>query len=202
MDASEFQSRAGVSRETCARLQTYHARLLKWQKAINLVAPSTLGEAWSRHFYDSAQLWSLVEHVEGPLYDLGSGAGFPGLVLAVMGRKDVHLVESDTRKATFLRETARETGADVTVHNTRIEDLEDADAGIVTARALAALDTLLSLSYPLVSAKNGRCVFLKGGRWEEEVEQARENWNFDLTAHDSATAADARILEISNLCPK
>ncbi len=202
MDAREFQSRTDVSRETCEKLETYHARLVKWQKAINLVAPSTLDEAWVRHFYDSAQLWPLLGGTEGPLYDLGSGAGFPGLVLAVMGRRDVRLVESDTRKATFLRETARETGAGATVHNMRIEDLDATDAVIVTARALAALDTLFALSYPLISAKNGRCVFLKGGRWEEEVAQARENWNFDLTAHDSATDTEARILEISNLCPK
>src|SRR5260221_2069883 len=140
-DAAAFEAATGVSRETCERLERYVATLLRWQPTINLVSRGTLDDLWRRHLLDSAQL---LPHMPdcGPIVDLGSGAGFPGLVLAILGAPDVHLVESDSRKAAFLREAARAAGAAVTVHNAPIETVS-VPAAAITARALAPLTPLL-----------------------------------------------------------
>ena len=194
-----------VSRETRERLEQYLALLNKWQKVVNLVGPATLPEAWERHFIDSAQVAPLLP--EGPcsLYDLGSGAGFPGLVLAIM-RPDitVHLVESDERKAAFLSTVARETGAGVKVHTCRIEGLPaDTRPDVVTARALAALPQLLAWAAPWADANPGLVLLLpKGKAAEEEIAAARAHYNFVLDEHKSMTAHDARILRVSALAAK
>lgn len=191
-----------VSRETRDRLEQYLALLNKWQKVVNLVGPATLPEAWERHFIDSAQIAPLLP--EGPfaLYDLGSGAGFPGLVLAIM-RPDitVHLVESDERKAAFLSTVSRETGAKVTVHNCRIEGLPaDTRPDVVTARALAALPQLLAWVLPWAEAQPGMVMLLpKGKTADEEIAAARAHYNFVLDEYESMTARDARILRVSAL---
>jgi len=132
-----------VSRETRERLNTYAELLRKWQRSINLVGPKTLDDLWNRHFVDSAQLLPLIPPTARVLVDFGSGAGFPGLVLAILGMAEVHLIESDQRKATFLREVARATGTPVTVHAKRIEQVTPFPADIVSARALAPLGDLL-----------------------------------------------------------
>ena len=137
MGPIEFQAKSGVSRETLERLTIYADLLVKWQAKINLVGPETLADLWSRHMLDSAQLFPLIRPDAKRLVDLGSGAGFPGLVLGVMGAPDVHLVESDARKCAFLREAARLTGTTVTIHNKRIEQVAPLGADVVTARALA-----------------------------------------------------------------
>jgi 16S rRNA (guanine527-N7)-methyltransferase len=177
----EFARTFSVSRETLDRLDLYANELARWQKAVNLVAPATLSEVWHRHFADSAQLLALAPADARRWLDLGSGAGFPGLVLAILlagrgGTARVTLVESDTRKAAFLREVARQTGAPVDILSIRIEALPTHASlqavDVVTARALAPLPRLLELAVPVFGA-NTVGLFLKGREAAAEVAQAQ-----------------------------
>lgn len=186
----------GVSRETLDRLASHLDLLRRWQKRINLVGAATLRDPWRRHMLDSAQLAPLVP-AGARLADLGSGAGFPGLVLAILRGGPVHLIESDARKAAFLREAVRITGAPAEVHNARAEQL-DLKADIVAARACAPLDRLLGLALPLL-APGGLCLFLKGARVEEEVREARTAWKMALRRHRSRSAPDGVVLEVRRL---
>jgi 16S rRNA (guanine527-N7)-methyltransferase len=196
LDIGEFQSLTSVSRETLARLSAYEQLLRKWQKAINLVGPSTLHDPWRRHFLDSAQLLDLIPPARPPgLIDLGSGAGFPGLVLAILGLPDVHLVEVDARKCAFLREVARITDTPVTIHPWRIADLPEQVFGIVTARALAPLDKLLDLAMP-VAAPGARLLFHKGRTVDRELTTARKRWKLSMTRVASRSDAEGVILTI------
>lgn len=185
----------GVSRETLDRLAAYLALLERWQPRINLVSRTTLAEAGTRHFLDSAQLHPLLPDSARVLVDLGSGAGFPGLVLAMLGVPDVHLIESDGRKCAFLREAARVTGTPVTVHNRRIEAVPPFAADVVTARALAPLDDLLALSEPFLGAA-GTALFLKGRQAEDELTLARRHWRMQAEMIDSITEPEGRVLRI------
>ena len=164
-----FQAETGVSRETLARLETYRALLDKWQSAINLVGHSTLGDVWRRHFLDSAQLIDLAPPAVGPWLDLGSGAGFPGLVLAILGAADVRLAESDARKCAFLREAARATETPITILHGRIEARAPVGAAVITARALAPLAKLMALAAR--HARPGAVgLFLKGAGVDREIQ--------------------------------
>ncbi|MDR3493684.1 MAG: 16S rRNA (guanine(527)-N(7))-methyltransferase RsmG [Ancalomicrobiaceae bacterium] len=193
-----------VSRETKERLQTYVALLEKWQKSQNLVAPATLKTVWVRHVADSAQAFAVAPDAR-TWVDLGSGAGFPGLVtgiiLAEIGEGLVHLVESNSGKAAFLRAVARETGARVAIHVKRIEAFtaefaEEVDA--VSARALAPLDELLRLAEPLLTG-NARGVFHKGQDFVSELTKATPSWAFDLVEQSSPIEAGSRIVVLSNV---
>ena len=168
----DFARDFDVSRETLAAFEAYAALLAKWNRRINLVGRETLDELWRRHFLDSAQLLPLMpDPPEGRprvIADLGSGAGFPGLVLAILGAGEVHLIESDQKKCAFLREAARETGAQVEIHATRIEAVESLEADVVTARALAPLEKLMAYARPVLRP-GGLCLFLKGRGAEEEL---------------------------------
>ncbi|MBY0429779.1 MAG: 16S rRNA (guanine(527)-N(7))-methyltransferase RsmG [Rhodospirillales bacterium] len=174
MTPEQFQTVTHVSRETLTRLTVYAELLVKWQARINLVGPATLPDLWRRHMLDSAQVFPLLP--PGSLVDLGSGAGFPGLVLAIMGAGPVHSIESDARKCAFQREVARATGIEVTIHNKRIETVPAFPAAAVVSRALAPLDKLLSLAEPFL-APHTRCVFLKGRGSEDELTLAGKEWN-------------------------
>jgi len=174
-----FGEQIGVSRETLARLSIHLELLRRWQPAINLVGPASLSDPWRRHFLDCAQLATHVPRASGPAttcIDVGSGAGFPGMVLALLGVSGVHLIESDRRKAQFLREVARATGAPVTIHAERLEHLRPWPAGLITARALAPLPRLLQLVEPFV-ASDSVCLFLKGGSVARELTEARQSWH-------------------------
>lgn len=182
------------------KITQYHALLVKWQKALNLVAPSTLKDAKDRHFLDSLQL---IPHLpEGPLtlVDMGSGAGFPGVVIAC-ARPDiaVHLIESDERKGIFMATVSRETQTPVTIHTARIEAVEGVKADVVTARALAPLDELLGYAYRFSPSL---CVFLKGENHKKEIEAARQYWHFDVAIVPSITEKNAALLKITNLIKK
>lgn len=200
-DAASFQERTGVSRETRERLTVYAGLLHKWQPSINLVGPKTLDDAWNRHVFDSAQLWPHLPAGVRTLVDLGSGAGFPGLVLAVMGVPDVHLIESDARKCAFLREVARATGTAVTIHNRRIEAVAPFPADAVTARALAPLPALLSWAAPFLSG-GGTALFLKGQTAEDELTEAGKSWTMTAERFPSLTEPAAAILRLSAITPK
>lgn len=201
LNAETFAARSGVSRETLERLKAYEALLRKWQPKINLVGPATLADAWTRHFLDSTQLFPLLGEGVRTLVDLGSGAGFPGLVLAVLGVPDVHLVESDTRKAAFLREAARETGTAVTVHAKRIDAVTGVAADVVTARALAPLEALLAWAHPLIGSR-GVAVFPKGQNVDQELTDATRSWNMAVERTSSATDPSGTILRIRELSPR
>lgn len=195
MTPEDFQARTGVSRETLDRLRAYAALLEKWQPRINLVGPKTLPDMWSRHFLDSAQLFPLLPAGTRVLVDFGSGAGFPGLVLAAMGVPEVHCIESDQRKGAFLREVCRVAAIPATIHTARIESLAPFPADVVTARALAPVAQLLDLAAPFAT---GRTLYLfpKGQNVEAELTEAHKIWNMQVTRHDSLTDAGATILAL------
>jgi len=199
----EFQGLANVSRETFARLDIYEGLLRRWNERINLVAKSTLDAIWIRHFLDSGQLLAHAPAESRSWVDLGSGGGFPGLVVAAMSPEihsdlQVTLVESDARKATFLRTAAREMGLDVTVLNERAEELEPRNADVLSARALAPLDVLLSFAERHL-APGGVALFPKGARAKREIESVRKSWQFELDFRPSLTDEKAAILEITEL---
>lgn len=192
-----------VSRETNARLNHYLDLLNKWNPRINLVSKSTLDDAWTRHFVDSAQIFNLPPENTSSWCDLGSGGGFPGLVIAIMAKEcrpnmQVQLVESDTRKATFLRTVARELELNTKVHSRRIEEISEISAEVASARALAALPKLLGYAMPYLKS-GGTCLFPKGETWGKELKDAQDQWNFSHVAHKSKTSPDAVILEIKDL---
>jgi 16S rRNA (guanine527-N7)-methyltransferase len=189
---------SGVSRETRERLNTYADLLRKWQRSINLVGPRTIDDLWNRHFTDSAQLLPLIPPSAGVLVDFGSGAGFPGLVLAILGVAEVHLIESDQRKATFLREVARATGTPVTVHAKRIEQVAPFPADVVSARALAPLGDLLGFAAPFLHS-DSLCLFPKGQMAEDELTAASKTWNINVDRIQSVTDPSATILRVSQV---
>lgn len=192
-----------VSRETLDRLRTYEALLTKWNPAINLVSRSTIQQLWSRHFVDSAQIYAISENFTGKWVDLGSGGGFPGLVCAILSHGDGNtdsfvLVESDQRKATFLRTVARETDVPVTVISKRIEDIEPLDADILSARALAPLPQLLAFC-ELHLKPDGLALFPKGANSHAEISASERDWRFKVEKFPSITDEKAVVLRIGEI---
>lgn len=194
-----FQAQTGVSRETLDRLSRYAEVLLKWQARINLVGPTTLADLWRRHMLDSAQLRPLLPEGARSLIDIGSGAGFPGLVLAILGVEDVHLVESDTRKCAFLREAARAAGVIVTVHNVRQESLAPWPIDVVTARAVAPLPKLLWLARPFLQNVGAVGLFLKGESVERELTETRKQWTMSVEQIPSWSDPAGVVLRIKEI---
>lgn len=193
---TEFQALLNVSRETLAAFETYAELLSRWQKAINLVGPKTLDQVWRRHFYDSAQLLPLAPAGAKVWIDLGSGAGFPGLVLALLGAAEVHLVESDGRKTVFLEETARILKLPVAVHRGRIESLAGLPApDVITARALAPLAKLLDYGAHLARPETVG-LFLKGQDFEKELTEAGKSRTLALDRLASQSDPAGVILRI------
>jgi 16S rRNA (guanine527-N7)-methyltransferase len=193
MTAEEFRQQTRVGTDVMARLTVYAALLHKWQARINLVGASTLPDLWRRHMLDSAQLYVLAPAGARRWIDLGSGAGFPGLVLAAMGALDVTLVESDTRKATFLREAARAMGLAVTIEARRIDSVALAPADVITARALAPLGQLLGFAARF-KREGTVCLFPKGQDVEKELTEATKSWKIVYRLVPSITDAAARIV--------
>ena len=198
LDPAEFAEATGVSRETLARLQAYAALLRRWSGSINLVGRDTLGDLWRRHFLDSAQLLDFLPPNTRSLVDLGSGAGFPGLVLAILGMPRVELIEADLRKAAFLREAARITDSPTEIHVRRIETVAAHQVDIVTARACAPLERLLSLSERFIGPTT-RCLFLKGARVEDELTAARQGWKIEVSCHPSRTDPRGVVLALDRV---
>ena len=188
-----FIQDTNVSRETLEKLTIYADTLKKWNKKVNLVSRSTISDLWHRHFLDSAQLFPLIPRNSQTLVDLGSGAGFPGLVLAAMGQLEVHLIESDRRKSEFLREVARTANISAHIHNTRIETLEPIPADIVTARALAPLSDLLEWSLPFLHPES-TCFFLKGRNVEDELTSIHNIWETKTICRQSRTDKESSVL--------
>jgi 16S rRNA (guanine527-N7)-methyltransferase len=203
LDAAEDHIRRHVSRETFDRLSTIVQQLQKWQARINLVSPNTMGAVWHRHVRDSLQLYGLSPQSSKWL-DIGSGGGFPGLVLgAVLAETPnghITLVESNAKKCAFLRETARLAKLPVTVVNKRIEEALPELPGsydVLTARALAPLGDLLHFA-SLLSDRNTLCLFPKGQDVDEEIKHATKSWNFACDLIDSETDGAAKIMIVKS----
>lgn len=207
-DAAAFQAAFDVSRETLDRLALFGDLVRQWQKAVNLVANSTLDDLWHRHIADSAQLVALAPEAEAWL-DIGAGGGFPGMVVAIMraerGLGGVTLIESDKRKCAFLKEVRRQTGVAVEILDARIESETTHSivgrVNIVSARALAPLSRLMPLAAPYLTDES-ICLFMKGRSVSKELIEARASWDFGCDLVPSITEEDAQLAVISRLRAK
>lgn len=202
-NADRILEQLNVSRETSERLKTLATLLEKWNPKINLVSKSTISELWSRHILDSAQIFGLSPQTTQHWVDIGSGGGFPGLVVALMcdepgAPEKVTLIESDQRKCAFLRTVLRETGVQATVLTKRIEEADPQIADVLSARALADLSMLFEFTDRHMGA-DGLALFPKGANWRKEVDAAKESWSFQVDAVQSKTEPQAVILKIGEL---
>jgi len=191
------------SESILSSLDIYIELIKKWQKNINLVSKNSINDLWNRHVLDSAQLYSLLPAPKKGLYiyDLGSGAGFPGMVLAIMGRKDIILCESNKRKCEFLKEVSRITNTNISIVNIRAQKLDGRSALAITSRALASLDALLEISMPILREK-GVCVFPKGRTWKEELTVAEKKFIINYNTVQSITSSDSKIIIITKVRKK
>lgn len=201
---SDILEKYNVSHETIAKLKQYENLVKEWNNRFNLVSKSSVEELWNRHIIDSLQLVQFIKNTDKILYDFGSGAGFPAIVVAIVAEQlfpnlQVNLVESIGKKATFLNTVKTELNLqNVEVLHNRIENLKSEPSDIISSRALAALPKLLEYAKPFC-AKNTRLIFPKGAIWEEEVKAAKEKWNFDYEVVQSITDKTGHILNISNV---
>jgi 16S rRNA (guanine527-N7)-methyltransferase len=192
-----------VSRETMAALQAFEALVRRWNPAVNLVAKSTLLDIWQRHIVDSAQIFAYCPAAARRWIDVGSGGGFPGIVVAILAREAmpdlrVELVESDRRKATFLSQAAQSLRLEVKVHDERIQQLPPMEADVLSARALAPLSQLLDIANRHLG-RSGVALFLKGERHAEELAEAQRLWDFEFDNRPSLSEAGAAILVIRKI---
>ena len=198
LGAAGFAGIFPVSRETLARLEAYAELLTRWSARINLVGRDTIPDLWRRHILDSAQLWTFVPDWVQSIIDLGSGAGLPGLILAILGVPGMELVEADSRKCAFLREAVRITETDAMIRPCRIEAVPRHPVDVVTARACAPLDRLLGLAEPFLGA-GSECLFLKGERIEQELTIAREGWTMTVSACQSRSDPRGVVLRLQQV---
>jgi 16S rRNA (guanine527-N7)-methyltransferase len=198
LDAQGFAEIIPVSRETLARLEAYAALLTRWSARINLIGRDTITDLWRRHILDSAQLRAFVPNRARSMIDLGSGAGLPGLVLAILGVPGVELIEADSRKCAFLREALRVTGAAALIRPCRIEAVPRHPVDIITARACAPLDRLVGLAEPFLGP-DSECLFLKGERIEQELTIAREGWTMTVSACQSRSDPRGVVLRLQQV---
>lgn len=206
MNFETFQRNHGdkinVSRETFERLEIYATEIRRWNPKINLVAKNSLDHLWERHFLDSLQILPLIPPKLTNWVDLGSGGGFPGLILAASIENEpgfkMCLIESDQRKCAFLRTAARAMGVTVDVISERIEDAKPQSAHVISARALAPLDKLLAWAAPHAHQET-IYIFPKGKNWQNELTLAQENWQMVVENHQSLTDPDAQILILTEV---
>ena len=201
----DFARDIDVSRETLDKLSLYADLLVKWQKAKNLVANSTLDDRWRRHFLDSAQMFQHMKKRYGDqpitMMDIGSGAGFPGLVLSVMGLGTAHMVEANGRKCVFMNQVVRATGADAYIHNERVEALSSINVDVVVSRACAKVDQLITWSLPFHNDST-ELWLLKGDNAEEELTQAKASWNMNVERFESLSDPTGVILRLYQIKQK
>jgi 16S rRNA (guanine527-N7)-methyltransferase len=197
-DRAEFLAAFPVSRETEVRLARYSELLLERNQTLSLIADSTIDVVWTRHLLDSAQLLPLIQTPERPVVDIGTGAGFPGMVLAILGLPDVHLVEHNMQKVAFLRAVASDLGLPVTVHGMKAEAVRPFAAGTVTARALKPLDTLIGMGKRFLGP-GGAYLFPKGRKAEEEMAVAARKWHMKVDRFPSITDPDSTIFRLTDV---
>ncbi|MFW0777747.1 MAG: 16S rRNA (guanine(527)-N(7))-methyltransferase RsmG [Rickettsiales bacterium] len=194
-----LNSHLKVSHETYEKLSTYHDLLIKWQSKINLISNDTVSDIWSRHILDSLQLVPHIPSLDNTMMDIGTGAGFPGMALAIYGYNNIHLVESDGKKIVFLREVSRVTNSPVTIHHQRVEQVEIPKCDIILSRACSDLNKLLNLSIKNVSHET-TSLFHKGKNYSIEIEDAKKHWSFDHEITKSITDPNGVIVKLSNIC--
>lgn len=199
MSEAGLLEQLNVSRETLDRLKTFEATIQKWNPRINLVSRDSLEQLWVRHIVDSVQVFRCID-TPSRWVDIGSGGGFPGLVIAILAaveapEMNVTLIESDNRKSAFLRAAARECGVKVSVVSERIEKVDPQQADVLSARALADLTDLLAFSERHLHP-TGCALFPKGQSWKKEVDNAQRQWRFEFETVRSLTEAEAVILKI------
>ncbi len=204
LNIKESLERLNVSHETYEKLMIYHDLLFEWQKKMNLVSNNSLKEAFYRHFLDSAQLYQFFYKTNGVVLDFGTGAGFPGLVLSIMGLSKVHLIDSNKKKCDFLKETIKETNTEAFVHNCRIEDLPYLCPSFIISRALAPTKKLLDLCFNYMSKDNKKfksqeeifpnLLFLKGKNYKSELEIIKNYFMIKFKIYDSITDEYGKIL--------
>lgn len=192
-----------VSRETLERLEIFQELAVKWTQKINLVSKSSRQDIWTRHIEDSAQIWFYAPKNAQSWVDLGSGGGFPGVVVSILAKQlapkmRVTLVESDQRKSVFLRTALRQADVDVSVLTKRIEEVPSLNADVLSARALADLSSLMTFSDRHMS-RSGVGLFPKGKTWKKEVDQARDLWSFEYECFKSLTDENSVILKVQNI---
>lgn len=201
LSEAEFQRLTNVSRETMDDLASYAQLLRKWQAKINLVGPSTMDDIWRRHFLDSLQLVHHAPESFRNWLDFGSGAGFPGMIVALATRESggrVHLVESNGKKCSFLREVARSLGLDVDIHQGRLEKLSAFRADVISARACARLEKLLEMSQPFCDP-DSLFLFPKGQDVDEELTETTKYWSMTVNKLPSLSDSEGSLLQIRNL---
>lgn len=184
-----------ISKEQEEQLEKYVDFLLKYNEKINLIGKSTIDDIWNRHIIDSLQVIKLIENKNIKLADLGSGAGLPGIVLSIAGIQEVHLFEKSPRKCEFLEQAKQFSKNKIVVHNVDIDTFKDNSFNIITSRALGSLDLLLKFSQNLKN-NNTKCIFLKGKKVFEELEEAKKHWNIQYNLVDSFTSNEGKIVEV------
>lgn len=192
-----------VSRETIKTLKNYEALVLEWNERFNLISKSSVDFIWDRHILDSLQLYEFLDDKAKSLYDFGSGAGFPAIVLAIIAKEKnpdlkITLIESIKKKAIFLNEVKNKLELNIEIINDRIENIDKTNIDIITSRAMASLDKLLEYSKPFCSKKT-QLIFPKGIKWKEELLEAQKKWNFNYEVINSKTDESGHIFKISNL---
>jgi 16S rRNA (guanine527-N7)-methyltransferase len=185
------------SRETQSSYKLYFDFLQEWSVNSRLVQPRTLDDFYSRHIEDSKQIIPHISDMNKSILDIGTGAGFPGIVLSIEGFANVHLCEPDKRKVLFLEELVRKLNIHPIIHGCRVEELTDC-FDIVTSRAFTSLDILL-LHFSNVSHETSMGIFLKGKSWREEVQSAKDTWDFELEVIPSTTGEGAAILKVQSV---
>ena len=201
----EFCSYQHVSRETFNKFKIFIEVLLKWQKSVNLISNSTINTIWKRHFLDSAQLYTYSQDIKGNILDIGSGAGFPGMILAMMGNNNVNLIESDQKKCIFMREVARLTNTKVKIYNCRIEDLDYMKPELIISRALAPLSKLIEyvdnhMNKNIEENKaTPKLLFLKGKNYNNEIYDLLKIRKLEIEIFPSITDDFGKVLYIKNI---
>lgn len=198
MTADQFAAATGSRPDELQRLKAYLSLLEKWRRTINLVGPASMADPWRRHILDSAQLIPFIPADTGPLADIGSGAGLPGLAIAILSGRTVHLIESNARKCAFLAEVARATEAPVKIHNLRTEAMKGFNAEVVMARAVAPLPELLELIAPIL-ASDGVALLLKGREAARELTEATKSWKYDEEISPSRTDPHGRVVKLERI---
>lgn len=199
----EFKELSGISNESFERLEIYIDLLKRWQQNINLVGKNSLFDVWGRHILDSTQLSKFITPRMMAIADIGTGAGFPGMVLAIIAVKkdrEIHLIESNQRKCAFLREVNLATQAGVFIHNKRVENITELSVDLVISRAVASVEKLLQFSN-FILKKDGQCLFLKGNKWRDELTQAQLKWMMKETIIQSMTDPTGKILKLEEIRP-
>lgn len=187
-----------ISQIEIEKLQSFLAMLLQYNKQYNLIGESTVQDVWQRHILDSAQLLQYIENKNLVVGDFGSGAGFPAIVLSILGVKEIHLIEKSFRKCEFLQLAAKVSDNKIIIHQKKVEEIRGLTFDIATSRAFAPLDKLIATVKPFLKP-NGYGIFLKGKNFENEINLAKKHNKFHHTAHPSLTSQESKVLVVNNI---